>query len=150
MSLNKFTHILLLKNDTKLKKKKKWQITTQKHVPKKPYPVKIEINYHSQVLKNQKKKKIRKKREEMLMPKKNKKWTWLPRKRKKKGKKNAKRGATLLLREERRKKKKCNLMMLGWSVGWNCLRHCQKLLSSPEIKDKSKATGRGRPKILRW
>ena len=42
------------------------------------------------------------------------------------------------------------LMMLGWSVGWNCLRHCQRLLSSPEIKDTSKATGGGRPKILRW
>ena len=42
------------------------------------------------------------------------------------------------------------LMMLGWSVGWNCLRHYQRLLSSPEIKDKSKATGGGRPKILRW
>ena len=46
MSLNKFTHIPLLKNDAKLKKKK-WQITTQKrtitqffyknkeHIPKK-------------------------------------------------------------------------------------------------------------------
>ena len=30
MILKKFTHILLLKNDAKLKKKKKWQITTQK------------------------------------------------------------------------------------------------------------------------
>ena len=63
MSLNKFTHIPLLKNDAKLKKKKKkWQITTQKHVPKKSHPVKIEINYHSQALKNQKKKKEKKKR----------------------------------------------------------------------------------------
>ena len=60
MSLNKFTHIPLLKNDAKLKKKK-WQITTQKHVPKKSYLVKIEINYHSQALKNQKKKKLEKK-----------------------------------------------------------------------------------------
>ena len=42
------------------------------------------------------------------------------------------------------------LIMFGWSVGWNCLRHCQRLLLSPEIKDKSKATGGGRPKILRW
>ena len=42
------------------------------------------------------------------------------------------------------------LIMLGWSVDWNCLRHCQRLLPSPEIKDKSKATGGGRPKILRW
>ena len=57
MSLNKFTHIPLLKNDVKLKKKKKYQITTQKHVPKKSHPVKIEINYHSQALKNRKKKK---------------------------------------------------------------------------------------------
>ena len=36
MSLNKFTHIPLLKNDVKFKfKKKKCQIITQKHVPKK-------------------------------------------------------------------------------------------------------------------
>ena len=63
MSLNKFTHIPLLKNDAKLKKKKKkWQITTQKHVPKKPYLVKIEMNYLPRALKNQKKKKKKKKR----------------------------------------------------------------------------------------
>ena len=68
MSLNKFTHIPLLKNDAKLKKK--WQITTQKRAitqnfsikikimfQKKSHPIKIKINYHAQALKNQKKKK---------------------------------------------------------------------------------------------
>ena len=82
-SLNKFTHITLLKNDAKLKK------VTNNHTNKSNHPkffikiknmfqkishqVKIKINYHAQALKNQKKKKIRKKREAMLMPKKKKK-----------------------------------------------------------------------------
>ena len=68
MSLNKFTHIPLLKNDAKLKKKN-WQtnhtkksnypnffIKIKKMFQKKSHPVKIKINYHAQALKNQKKK----------------------------------------------------------------------------------------------
>ena len=58
ISLNKFTHIPLLKNDAKLKKKKKANNHTKKsnHLKKiikiknmfqkKSHPVKIKINYH--------------------------------------------------------------------------------------------------------
>ena len=88
MSLNKFTHILLLKNDAKLnffffKVTNNYTKTCSK---KKSHPVKIEINYHSLALKNQKKKKLEKKKEEereaMLIPKKKKSElaTWLPKK----------------------------------------------------------------------
>ena len=72
MSLNKFTHISLLKNDTKLNKKKKKKKVTYNHTKKsnypkffikiknmfqkKSHPVKIKITYHAQALKNQKKK----------------------------------------------------------------------------------------------
>ena len=74
MSLNKFTHIPLLKNDENFKKKKNRQITTQKraitqnfyknkkHVLKKSHPVKIKIKYHIQALKYQKKKRKNKKK----------------------------------------------------------------------------------------
>ena len=71
MSLNKFTHIPLLKNDAKLKKvtnnhtKKsnhpKFFIKIKIMFQKKWHPIKIKINYHAQALKNQKKKKNRKK-----------------------------------------------------------------------------------------
>ena len=78
MSLNKFIHIPLLKNDTKLKKKKvtndytkksnhpKFFVKIKNMFQKKSHLVKIKINYHTQAqaLKNQKKKK-----EAMLMPK---------------------------------------------------------------------------------
>ena len=69
MSLNKFTHILLLKNDAKffLKKKVTNNYTKKSNHPKnfikiknmfqkKSHPVKIKINHHTQALKNQKKK----------------------------------------------------------------------------------------------
>ena len=39
ISLNKFTHILLLNNDTLLKQKK-WQITTQKKVQSPKFTIK--------------------------------------------------------------------------------------------------------------
>ena len=74
MSLNKFTHILLLKNDAKffIKKKVTNNYTKKSNHPKnfikiknmfqkKSHPVKIKINHHTQALKNQKKK-IRKKK----------------------------------------------------------------------------------------
>ena len=67
MSLNKFTHIPLLKNDSKLLKKIK---VTNNHTKKSNHPnffikiknmfqkkLKIKINYHAQALKNKKKKK---------------------------------------------------------------------------------------------
>ena len=67
MSLNKFTHIALLKNDAKLKKvtnnytKKRYHpkffIKIKNIFQKKSHPVKIKINYHAEALKNQKKKK---------------------------------------------------------------------------------------------
>ena len=70
MSLNKFTHIPLLKNDAKLKKvtnnhtKKsnhpKFFIKIKIMFQKKSHPIKIKINYHAQALKNHKKKKIEK------------------------------------------------------------------------------------------
>ena len=71
MSLNKFTHIPLLKNDAKLKKKMTNNHTKKSNHPnffikiknmfqKKSHPIKIKINYHTQALKNQKKKKIKK------------------------------------------------------------------------------------------
>ena len=79
-SLNKFTHITLLKNDAKLKK------VTNNHTNKSNHPkffikiknmfqkishqVKIKINYHAQALKNQKKKKIRKKERQCKCPRK--------------------------------------------------------------------------------
>ena len=76
MSLNKFTHIALLKNDAKLKKvtnnytKKsnhpKFFIKIKNIFQKKSHPVKIKINYHAEALKKQKKKN----KEAMLMPKK--------------------------------------------------------------------------------
>ena len=59
MSLNKFTHIPLLKNDAKLKKKKvtnnhtkksnhpKFFIKIKNMFQKKSHPVKIKINYHA-------------------------------------------------------------------------------------------------------
>ena len=73
MSLNKFTHILLLKNDAKLIFFfLKWQIITQKHVPKKITSSKNRNKLSLPSPKKSKEKKIRKKREEMLMPKKNK------------------------------------------------------------------------------
>ena len=66
MSLNKFTHMPLLKNDAKLKKvtnnhtKKsnhpKFFIKIKIMFQKKSHPIKIKINYHAQALKNQKKK----------------------------------------------------------------------------------------------
>ena len=74
MSLNKFTHIPLLKNDAKLKKKKvtnnhtkksnhpKFFIKIKNMFQKKSHPVKIKINYDAQTLKNQKKKKLEKKK----------------------------------------------------------------------------------------
>ena len=106
MSLNKFTHILLLKNDAKLNFFfLKWQITTQKkQSPKifyknKKVPKKIKSSKNKNKLscpspKKSKEKKIRKKKEAMLMPKKKKKKkkkridNWqndCPEKRKKKG-----------------------------------------------------------------
>ena len=70
MSLNKFTHIPLLKNVAKLKKKKKvtnnhtknsnhpkFFIKIKNMFQKKSHLVKIKIKYHAQALKNQKKKK---------------------------------------------------------------------------------------------
>ena len=68
MSLNKFTHIPLLKNDAKLKKKmtnnhtkksnhSNFFIKIKNMFQKKSHPIKIKINYHPQALKNQKKKK---------------------------------------------------------------------------------------------
>ena len=43
MSLNKFTHISLLKNDVQLEQKK-WQITTKRKKEKKQSPKFIKIN----------------------------------------------------------------------------------------------------------
>ena len=71
MSLNKFTHMPLLKNDAKLKKvtnnhtKKsnhpKFFVKIKIMFQKKSHPIKIKINYHAQALKNQKKKNRKKK-----------------------------------------------------------------------------------------
>ena len=68
MSLNKFTHIPLLKNDSKLLKKIKvtnnhtkksnhpnFFIKIKNMFQKKSHPIKIKINYHAQALKNKKK-----------------------------------------------------------------------------------------------
>ena len=70
MSLNKFTHIPLLKNEanffffkkkvanshTKKSNHPKFFIKIKNMFQKKSNPVKIKINYHAQALKNQKKK----------------------------------------------------------------------------------------------
>ena len=126
MSLNKFTHIPLLKNDAKLKKKKKKEtnnhtkksnhpkffIKIKNMFQKKSHPIKIKINYHAQALKNQKKKK---------------KWqlaTWLPKK-KNKAKKTG--NVTGCLGEKKnqgreKKEKKCNL---NW--GYLCKVHLSAL-----------------------
>ena len=97
MSLNKFTHIPLLRimpnffflkkvinNHAKKSNHPKFFIKIKNMFQKKSYPVKIKINYHTQALKNQNKKIRKKKKRTTLLP-------------------------TLLPRKERRKKKKCNL-----------------------------------------
>ena len=74
MSLNKFTHIPLLKNDVKFKLKKKWQIITQKHVPKKIISSKNRNKLSLLSPKKSKEKKKKKKKRQCYCPRK-KKWT---------------------------------------------------------------------------
>ena len=84
MSLNKFTHISLLKNDVKLKK------VTNNHIKKSNHPkffIKIKIMFQKKITSSKNKYKL-------LSPS--------P---KKERKKKAKSGATFLSKEERRKKK---------------------------------------------
>ena len=134
MSLNKFTHIPLLKNDAKLKKKMTNNHTKKSNHPnffikiknmfqKKSHPIKIKINYHTQALKNQKKKKLKKRGNVNAKKKKVTIGNVIALKKKKKKKKEAKKrgyiignvfapkrgGGTLLPREERRKKMQLKL-----------------------------------------